>query len=51
MGKRQKNWKKWFLKYFDGNNNDEIDVTEILIPVAFIVLLEIFVEFIAHLLF
>ena len=43
MVKRQENWKRWFLKYFDVNENDEIDIMEILIPIGFIIGIELFV--------
>jgi len=51
MGKRQGNWKRWFLKYFDVNQNDEVDTWEILIPLTLIIGIELFVEFIAYLIF
>jgi hypothetical protein len=43
----KKNWRDWFLKYFDFNQNKSVDWWEYLIPIALIFIIELLAEIFA----
>ena len=43
-----KHWNKWFLRYFDWNNDGYTNWWEYLIPMGIILLIEIIAEIIAN---
>jgi|TARA_R110000824_G_scaffold24917_1_gene87241 hypothetical protein len=41
------NWNKWFLKYFDFNQNKTVEWWEYLIPIILIFIIELLAEIVA----
>ena len=41
-------WNRWFLKYFDVNQNESVDWWEFLIPIMIILVFEIIANVIAN---
>ena len=46
LNKSQNKIKQWYLKYFDWNNDGEVNWWEYLIPFGFILLIEVIAEII-----